>query len=302
MLFSLTDSPKNSTPRPHCPGAAKKKKKLKAMTTKPFFHSDRPAEKDALGWSDFAENLARSLSLPEGSEGIVVGIEGEWGSGKSTLIGLIKKSLLPEGNTEPKPSVWKSMLNGLAKLIKKSSLAKGNTDPKPSKPIIIEFNPWMVSGTEALVETLIIQIAVGIGKNPEKDGLKTASKLLRYGAAIAEPLKILKCFPGIAFIGNISEAAGNAFEGFNKHIEKNLSKIDLSKRKEDVVEGLNKLGQPLIIIIDDLDRLPPEEIRSMIQTVKAVLDFPRTLYLLAYDRSIVARTLGSSNEEDGLRY
>ncbi len=160
----------------------------------------------------------------------------------------------------------------------------------------------MVSGTEALVETLIIQIAVGIGKNPEKDGLKTASKLLRYGAAIAEPLKILKCFPGIAFIGNISEAAGNAFEGFNKHIEKNLSKIDLSKRKEDVVEGLNKLGQPLIIIIDDLDRLPPEEIRSMIQTVKAVLDFPRTLYLLAYDRSIVARTLGSSNEEDGLRY
>ncbi|WP_265646295.1 KAP family P-loop NTPase fold protein [Verminephrobacter aporrectodeae] len=216
MLFSLTDSPKNSPPGPHCPGAAKKKKKLKAMTTKPFFHSDRPAEKDALGWSDFAENLACSLSLPEGSEGIVVGIEGEWGSGKSTLIGLIKKSLLPEGNTEP----------------------------KPSKPIIIEFNPWMVSGTEALVETLIIQIAVGIGKNPEKDGLKTASKLLRYGAAIAEPLKILKYFPGTAFIGNISEAAGNAFEGFNKHIEKNLSKIDLSKRKEDVVEGISLYTSP----------------------------------------------------------
>ncbi|WP_265645957.1 P-loop NTPase fold protein [Verminephrobacter aporrectodeae] len=65
---------------------------------------------------------------------------------------------------------------------------------------------------------------------------------------------------------------------------------------------MNELGQPLIIIIDDLDRLPPEEIRSMIQTVKAVLDFPRTLYLLAYDRSIVARALGSNNEEDGLRY
>ncbi|MCW8199746.1 hypothetical protein D8B23_15320 [Verminephrobacter aporrectodeae subsp. tuberculatae] len=237
------------------------------MTTKPPFHSDRPADKDLLRWSNFTEGLARSFSLPEDSESIVVGIEGEWGSGKSTLIGLIKKSLSEEN----------------------------------PKPIIIEFNPWMVSGTEALVETLIIQIAAGIRKSPEKEGWKTASKLLRYAASIKH-LKFLKCFPGTGFVGNLAEEFGNTFEEFHKTIEKSLSEIDISERRSDVIDELAELGQPLIIIVDDIDRLPPEEIRSIIQTIKAVVDFPRTLYLLAYDRSIVARALGSNNEKDGDRY
>ncbi|MCW8176726.1 hypothetical protein D8B25_15515 [Verminephrobacter aporrectodeae subsp. tuberculatae] len=243
------------------------------MTTKPIFHSDQPAKNDSLGWSNFAKNLARSLSLPEGSdESIVVGIEGEWGSGKSTLIGLIKKSLSEEGNADP-------------------------------KPIIIEFNPWMVSGTEALVECLITQIAAGIGKNSGEKALKAASAVLRFSSSIKN-LKSFKYWPEptIALFGVVCEAIGGASEDARKSIKEHLSEIDLSKRRSDAINGLAKLNRSLIVIIDDLDRLPPEEIRSMIQTIKAVVDFPRTLYLLAYDRSIVARALGSNNEEDGLRY
>ncbi|MCW5258031.1 hypothetical protein D5038_17190 [Verminephrobacter aporrectodeae subsp. tuberculatae] len=245
------------------------------MTTKPSFHSDRPAEKDALGWSDFAENLARSLPLPEGSESVVVGIEGTWGSGKSTLIEFIKRSLL----------------------------AQGNADPKASKPIVIEFNPWAMSDTFALDEELITQISVEIGNHSGVKFLKVAEDLLLYAGFIND-IKWTKYIPKprTKLSERLLEAVGFVSKKVQENIKECLSEIDLGKRKSDVIAGLVALDRPLIIIIDDLDRLPPEEILLIIKTIKTVLDFPRTLYLLAYDKSIVARALRSDNEEEGLRH
>ncbi|MCW5322829.1 hypothetical protein D5039_17250 [Verminephrobacter aporrectodeae subsp. tuberculatae] len=252
------------------------------MTTQPSFHSDRPAEKDSLGWSSFAENLARSLPLPEGSESVVVGIEGTWGSGKSTFIEFIKRSLL----------------------------AQGNADPKASKPIIVEFNPWAMSEIpwatseiDALDEELITQISVEIGNHSGGKFLKVAENLLLYAGFISS-IKWSKYIPKPRnkFSEKLLEALGFISKKAQENIKECLSEIDLGKRKSDVIAGLAGLNRPLIIIIDDLDRLPPEGIRLIIKMIKTVLDFPRTLYLLAYDKSIVARALGSDNEEDGLQH
>ncbi len=57
-----------------------------------------------------------------------------------------------------------------------------------------------------------------------------------------------------------------------------------------------------MVIVDDLDRLPADEIRLTVQAIKAVADFPRTTYLLAYDREIVAKALGNGDPETGLSY
>lgn len=252
------------------------------------FHSnyihDRPATEDTLGRSHFADALSRSLVLPKDSPGLVVGIEGNWGSGKSTLIGFITKNL--------------------------------SEITEDSMPILVEFNPWMVSNTGALVEALIGQIAASIGKDLSsgKKGIETGQKLLGY-VGLLKHLKYLKYVPALGWAGHLAEdipdiaqtVAANAEQGADAgqkaidDFKKLLPSLDLPQKKNEVVAALDELDRPIVVVIDDLDRLPAEEIRAMIQAIKAVGDFPRVTYLIAYDRSIVARAL-AADEESGLSY
>jgi hypothetical protein len=237
-----------------------------------FLH-DAPALHDSLGRIPFALALARSLALPKDAPGLVVGIEGSWGSGKSTLIRMITKEL---------------------------DRVTGN-----SRPLVVPFNPWMISATGALVEAMISQIAVGIGVDPAagEKGIKAGQKLLGY-IGIFNKLKYLKMIPGAGWAGNIAEAAGEFFqasetlvEGGEKTLEemkKFLPTIDLAGQKAAVIAALREFDRPIVIIIDDLDRLLAAEIQAMMQAIKAVADFPRITYLLAYDRTIVASALASS--------
>ena len=254
------------------------------MTFNPSYILDQPATEDALGRTHFAETLARSLVLPKSSEGLVIGLEGGWGSGKSTLIGFITKRL--------------------------REITVG------SIPIVVEFNPWMVSNTGALVEALIGQIAASIGGDISSgdEGIRTGQKLLNY-VGLLKHLKYLKYLPGASWAGNlvedisqIAETTATAAEQSSEigqkaldDIKKLLPSLDLTKKKKNVVEALKELDRPIVVVIDDLDRLPSDEIRAMIRAIKAVADFPRVTYLLAYERSIIARALGE-DEGSGLSY
>lgn len=245
---------------------------------------DRPATEDTLGRLNFAEALSHSLVLPKGSPGLVVGIEGNWGSGKSTLIGFITKNL--------------------------GEITEGNM------PIVVEFNPWMVSNTGALVGALIGQIAASIGKasfSSEK-GIEAGQKLISY-VGLLKHLKYLKYVPAMEWAGNLAidisdiaqtvattaeqgtDAGQKAIDDFKKL----LPSLDMSQKKDQVIVALAELDRPIVVVIDDLDRLPAEEIRAMIQAIKAVADFPRITYLLAYDRSIIACAL-AADEKSGLSY
>lgn len=234
------------------------------MTSHSKFLHDLPATDDAFGREPFAENLAGSLVLPNNSPGLVVGIEGEWGSGKSTLIGFITKHLREN-----------------------------------QKAIVIDFNPWMVSTTGTLVETLIEQIAVSIGKKVTKGkkGIDASRKLINF----VRLLKSLKYIPGLSWAGHIAEDAIKAGQETLDDIKKLLPNLDLVQKKNEVIKALKKLERPIIVIVDDLDRLPVEEIRIMVQAIKAVADFPQITYLLAYDPNIIARAL-AENEKSGLFY
>jgi predicted KAP-like P-loop ATPase len=71
-------------------------------------------------------------------------------------------------------------------------------------------------------------------------------------------------------------------------------------------EELNKLSVPIVVLIDELDRVEDNEIRSMAQLVSSVIDFPSISYLLAYDSERVIQALGNgngqANEERGRAY
>lgn len=256
----------------------------------PLKHDQPQIVTDLYGRRSFAERLATLLALPSGSPGIVVGIEGAWGSGKTTVVRYII-----------------------------DSLSKNSSEA----PIVVEFNPWMLAGADALVEALLTELAYGIGLNAgakqAEKSLAVASKILGY-AGLMRHLKYLKYVPGVSLFGVAAETVGDALHRASEFASEIGDAVDnakkvvedaeklvavkagLSQRKREVVAALEELDRPIVVVVDDLDRLTPDEIKAVFRTIKAVADFPRVAYLLAYDRNVVADSLSDGATAGGTAY
>lgn len=86
---------------------------MPAAQSAAFQHDQPQVSNDLYSRKPFAEQLASLLVLPPKSPGVVIGIEGPWGSGKTTVVRYIVESL-------------KTAADGA--------------------PIVVEFNPWMLAG------------------------------------------------------------------------------------------------------------------------------------------------------------
>ena len=72
--------------------------------------------------------------------------------------------------------------------------------------------------------------------------------------------------------------------------------------KGQIASLLRKQRQRILVIVDDIDRLTAEEIRQIFRVIKAVADFPKVTYLLAFDRDIIIRALEAAQEIRGEAY
>jgi predicted KAP-like P-loop ATPase len=85
----------------------------------------------------------------------------------------------------------------------------------------------------------------------------------------------------------LGEAGQKAF-GVDKSIE---------GAKKKLAKALRASDQRIIVIIDDLDRLMPSEMRSVFSLVKSLGDLPNVLYVLSFDDSVVQKALQDSAEK-----
>jgi len=75
-------------------------------------------------------------------------------------------------------------------------------------------------------------------------------------------------------------------------------KKDLGELKQEISQKLKDSDRKVIVVIDDLDRLTPEEISQMFQVIKSIADFPNVVYILAFDKEVVVNAL---EKEDNVR-
>jgi len=171
---------------------------------------------------------------------------------------------------------------------KSSTLAMIEEFLKPSKLKVAHFNPWLIGSKEDLLEILFSEIALKINYNDLSSIAKRATKnLLKYINVITDlspdsPIGFLKrCLIGILkFVGKDTE------EWFQ---------TKLSKRKEKLEEALNELFNPIIVFIDDIDRLTPKEVFEMVRVIKAVGHLPNIRYVCAWEPLYVGRALESAS-------
>lgn len=160
-----------------------------------------------------------------------------------------------------------------------------NKKSEEQKSIVVQFNPWWFSGHGELLYQFFREFSAAIGK---KERLQKISALLAdFGAVLSE----------------IPEPTG-----FSKIGGKTISRVfgrspkEASKIRRDIKTYLKKFYSRILVIIDDIDRLPPPEIISVFRVIKAVADFPKTIYLLAFDKEIVAKSLETQYGMQGEEY
>jgi hypothetical protein len=212
-------------------------------------------QQDKLSRKGFAGIAASALRKVPSSAGLVVSIEGAWGSGKTSVLAMIEALLLEERES--------------------------------ATPVIVHFNPWLVGEKDALLRHFLSRIASAIKlTDHSKDGQKVAREIKAY----AKVFDLVKLIPGAepwaSMIKSVVAAAGDATESISEY-----KTPDVEAFKQRVEVALRKFGRPIIVFIDDIDRLFPSEVFEMVRIIKAVGGLPHLGYVVAWDSSYVSSAL-----------
>lgn len=225
----------------------------------------------------FTKSIARDLRNWRGKESLVISLNGEWGSGKTSA----KNLILHELN-------------------------KCGTDIS-----VVQFNPWLVTGEEAITKAFFDEVAVTLEKAGDPDSKKRLeawrkySRLLGLGSKLAGGLEVAGLFvPTLAAIGGSSKKALKKASELADTAAGSLEvpEVSLTEHKSQLKALFAELPCPVLVVIDDIDRLTTEEIRLVIQLIKSNADFPNLIYLLLYQKDIVAKSLGGTTMENGFNY
>lgn len=234
----------------------------------------RSSAEDDLGRAPVARKLARSILELDASQGLVVAVLGPWGHGKSSFINLMREEF--EG-------------------IPKELESPEESDPSPEESetrralTVIDFNPWMFSGSDQLVDFFFTQIGAELKVKNESRLGKIADWLGQY-AGIFKPAAKLIPLPAGNAVGEFIAAGISGLAGTTS-ADRSVQKV-----RDDITEALSKLEKPIVVIIDDIDRLTKIEIREIFKLVRLTASFPNIIYLLAFDRERVEQALS----EDGI--
>ncbi len=275
-----------------------------------MFKEDKAIETssdDLLGRTKFSKHISNSILSWRGQESLVIGIYGQWGSGKSSVINLVKEEII--------------------------------SSDQANKPTIIEYNPWEFTQQERMSEHFFNEIAKELkhkanGKKDKEIALKfkklshvisflpspsnfllkwiavssvvTISGLFsHYFSPIELITSVLMWVAGLAWVAFgivkvLGMIFGNVAEFFE--IESQINEKSNARLKLEISELLRSRNKKLFIIMDDIDRLSADEIKKLFALIRSNADFPNVIYLLAFDRKVVENCLGEGKRISGKEF
>src|SRR5271168_1018557 len=207
---------------------------------------ERPIETggdDRLLRQDFVARLLGTLIEPEGrATGIVLGLAGPGGSGKS------------------------SILNMVAEL----------AEARHPAAIVVWFNPWLANSRNGLIHAFFAEVTAAIEASAKKPGCAHTEKLrglaqtiFKYAKRIAPADHVFLCDGGAAAAGLDTLRQSLPGAGSLRYMRAQLSR------------ELDECGMDVLVLIDEIDRLDDREVGAVARLVRAIADFKHFSYLLA---------------------
>lgn len=142
-------------------------------------------EEDKLNRKDFIERIIEGILGYKDTDSLVIGLEGNWGSGKTSILNIIEKEL------------------------------------ENKKINVFKFNPWNFSIRKQLVSDFFEQFSLFVGsRSNAKEALKEVSKSLMKISYILKPITTIAGV--VPIVGNITkgvEELGNSYEKISNTID-----------------------------------------------------------------------------------
>ena len=245
--------------------------------------SDQESESDYLNFGEVSQLAVDILTSP-GMLPVSLGVFGNWGSGKSSLLKLIEKDLQKDDNDR----------------------------------LVINFDAWLYQGYDDARAALLEVIATKLNeaaKGNKSLVKKTRSLLARVNGfrmlgLLAEGAALISGIPtggmlakGIGALTNLSDGVQNQteYEGLGKTAKEAKGVMDglvkpatkasppqqIDAFRQEYGEILKELGKPLIVIIDNIDRCLPTNAIHTLEAIRLFLFLPSTAFVIAADEEMV---------------
>lgn len=212
------------------------------------YFNDSPIERredDRYGVHAFADALATSLLRIAKPVGTTIAVTGPWGSGKSSAVNLIRAELL---------------------------------DRKDDTLSVFDFKCWWYRGEEAIALAFLQELNLALKSSL---GDKVKGLVPEMGRHVLQAGPVLGSAVALATTGGWGAlVTGSA--SFAKRFFPEKPSLEKTFRK--LSKTLAAQNKRVLIIIDDIDRLAPDEALGVFRLVKSIGRLPNVMYLLVFDR------------------
>lgn len=237
-----------------------------------MFSTDKPIdklEKDLLGRKGFSKQLAEAIAEFDSNDNLTIGLYGSWGSGKTSVLNMALQHL--------------------------ETILQDNSDVSFT---VIRFNPWNFTDCNQLLNQFFKVLYSDLNIHNSNSNKK------KIGEAIEKYASALEYSEYIPTVGKYLKFLPEFAKGIGVRIKNDADgKLnDALFQKAAVEKVLREYNGKILIVIDDIDRLTNEQIRLVFQLVSSVAGFPNVIYLLSFDKAIVAHALEEVQSCDGMDY
>lgn len=258
----------------------------------------RLSDTDLLGHQHLVDSIAAMIASPKQDTPFTIGLLGDWGSGKSNVLHLLRKSLIEREDSDrfyfADFNAWQyehtdNMAAGVAQEVIKGLLDKKNFWQQTG--IRLRFgnkeNGWLVP----LIVVLLLVVAVYSFVMILLDGSRG------WIAALGASGIILTGF--IKRIFTILEhpltAKINSYLKLPSYVD-HLGTIPMLQRHlrflcELIIPSGGEIPSRLVVFVDDLDRCEPEAISRTLDAIRLVMDIENVVVIIGIDHRIAFRAV-----------
>ena len=152
---------------------------------------------------------------------------------------------------------------------------KAQVEIKNNTLILFEFKPWLCDSPQKIVS----EFFKILGENLSKFIPDINKKINKYVCLLLEYYSSKNVFSYLV----------------NNHFKEQSS---ILKEYELLKKSVGILNRPIVILIDDVDRLHDDELMVLFSLLRNTADFPNVYYIMAADVDYVKQVLKSKNIED----
>ncbi len=267
--------------------------------SKTYIVNDQPTDTDALDFTPYVETLADIIQT--GNTPLTIGVFGTWGSGKTSLMRMVKNKL-PNDFTvawfdawkyDKEETLWRAFLLCVLSALKETAQKQG----KPTE----EFEKMQ----SLLYREMELEKVGGVTIDLPKLGGAVATGLVKLSLSFIPGISTLTKLVEELQSGAAKSSTDEAISAISRERTKiYIEQVQFLEQFQDKFAKLIKTHiapKRLVVFVDDLDRCLPEKAIEVLEAIKLFLDAESCIFVLGLDQEVIARGIEMKYKELGAR-